>query len=614
MPQELKNGVASIIEPKAEYLVDKQAILSVQDVQKRKNEFLVANFGEADVNTKDAVWFRFEFKNSGTDFGRWMLYHSLVRADSIEFYCVRSSGVIQKFIAGDLVEFDKKQVPSRYQTLFFELQPNETIEIFAKVKTKSRITPNFVLTSAHEFIKKNSGENLGWGMYFGFFIAMILHGFWLFVSLRDKLYGVYTANLFSLFAMMFISYGFIQPMLPGYLLPHTDILPHFFGVFAMLMLTIFLALFFNTKNKYKKIHFLLLGAAGLFAFLSVLFAFDVFKGEIARLHTNILIAVSLCYALLAIFVSAFMMYKKENWSGYILAISIINAVWIVILVLTAKVIVDDYGMVENVSIVKNFLHVTVLSVVLGLRFSQLKKEKEISEKLFAEQSKRSIAGDTVSNITHQWKQPIAELSAVLSAVQADIKLSKIEPDALQKDCNKAFSILEKMASSVDFFQDFFRLEAKNEKLYPEKIIKTVLDVYGRPFETLGVTVQLRCEDGCVVYADSNGLLQVISAILQNSKEVFEHKNIDRPIVDIAVYRQGGFAVMEFADNGGGCDEPTIKNIFNPFFGTKKNSTGSGLYLAKIIVEQKMNGLITVGNKDGGLCVSVRLPFYLSDNR
>ena len=103
-------------------------------------------------------------------------------------------------------------------------------------------------------------------------------------------------------------------------------------------------------------------------------------------------------------------------------------------------------------------------------------------------------------------------------------------------------------------------------------------------------------------------------VLQNSKEAFEENKTVNPKIFISIYTQNSFVVTEFADNGGGCDEAMAGKIFNPFFGTKKGSTGSGLYLAKTIVEQKMGGEISAKNKNGGLAVTVKLPDYLTISR
>ena len=132
LPIELLDKHILTEKPETEYLIDKKGLLDIQSILGKRGEFVKAKKEQIIVNSDDAVWFRFVFTDKTGDTARWFLYHSLVRFDRLEFFCVDASGEVKKFIAGDLIEFHKKQVPSRYQALFFELKPNESLEIFVK--------------------------------------------------------------------------------------------------------------------------------------------------------------------------------------------------------------------------------------------------------------------------------------------------------------------------------------------------------------------------------------------------------------------------------------------------------------------------------------------------
>jgi len=63
------------------------------------------------------------------------------------------------------------------------------------------------------------------------------------------------------------------------------------------------------------------------------------------------------------------------------------------------------------------------------------------------------------------------------------------------------------------------------------------------------------------------------------------------------------------DNGGGIQTKEIEAIFDPHFTTNhtgKNS-GLGLYMAKILVEESMQGTLSVTNKQRGACFTITLP-------
>jgi len=66
--------------------------------------------------------------------------------------------------------------------------------------------------------------------------------------------------------------------------------------------------------------------------------------------------------------------------------------------------------------------------------------------------------------------------------------------------------------------------------------------------------------------------------------------------------------IEICDNGGGVDEALLTTIFEPYFSTKgaKSGTGLGLYMSKTIVEEHLNGRLSVYNNEEGACFVVSL--------
>ena len=100
LPIELLDKHILTEKPETEYLIDKKGLLDVQSALSKREEFFKAKKERVDIDFDDAVWFRFVFKSKIGETSRWILYHNIVPIDSVEFYCIRGFGEIQKFVAG----------------------------------------------------------------------------------------------------------------------------------------------------------------------------------------------------------------------------------------------------------------------------------------------------------------------------------------------------------------------------------------------------------------------------------------------------------------------------------------------------------------------------------
>jgi two-component system sensor histidine kinase HupT/HoxJ len=103
------------------------------------------------------------------------------------------------------------------------------------------------------------------------------------------------------------------------------------------------------------------------------------------------------------------------------------------------------------------------------------------------------------------------------------------------------------------------------------------------------------------------LLQVVMNLIQNAADACADRPAPRLVITLGA--AGGWAQIEFADNGSGIAPEHLSRIFDPFFTTKPvgKGTGLGLSISYGIVERHGGTLAVAGSPGRGACFTLRLP-------
>lgn len=81
--------------------------------------------------------------------------------------------------------------------------------------------------------------------------------------------------------------------------------------------------------------------------------------------------------------------------------------------------------------------------------------------------------------------------------------------------------------------------------------------------------------------DTSLIEQVLINLIKNSSHAVA--NTDNPKIEMLAYQEKNKTIIEIKDNGAGIPEKELREIFVPFFSTKKEGSGIGLSLSKQIM-------------------------------
>ena len=240
--------------------------------------------------------------------------------------------------------------------------------------------------------------------------------------------------------------------------------------------------------------------------------------------------------------------------------------------------------------------------------------ERIQQKQFLiQQSKLAEMGDMIAAIAHQWNEPLVELSALVQDIQTSYLLNELKEVNVKDFVNDSMVQIKYMSKTLSDFRNFLKPSTKKKLFSISKALNEINEIIGKQifYSNIKMSFNYKNEnEELLIYGYENEFKQVLlnlinnakNKIVENFKDSQEHAKID-----INIERCQNYNTIEIIDNGGKIDEKIINSIFEPYFTTKESGTGLGLYMAKVIVEDKMRGSIKVRNEGENVVFTIKLP-------
>lgn len=210
-------------------------------------------------------------------------------------------------------------------------------------------------------------------------------------------------------------------------------------------------------------------------------------------------------------------------------------------------------------------------------------------------------GEMIEDIAHELRQPLHLISLLIQDFKESYDEGKFTREYMDNSINKVMDVIQYMSQTIEAFSNFFAPEK-------EKILFSVSDSINRTVSFLkpslkrsNILVHVDVPEDFLLNGYPNEYSHALLNIIKNAKDVLTERNTPEPKIIIRAFHNAGSAVVSITDNAGGIPENIIDKIFDRYFTTKskENGIGIGLYMSKIIIEEKMGGKLSVRNiKDG----------------
>jgi PAS domain S-box-containing protein len=261
-------------------------------------------------------------------------------------------------------------------------------------------------------------------------------------------------------------------------------------------------------------------------------------------------------------------------------------------------LIDSKGNIEGYMGVR--LNITE-SVILEEKIKDEIEKSRKKDQAIIQQSRLAQMGEMIAMIAHQWRQPLAAISATSASLELKADMNRLDNETVQQKAQDISRYSQHLSETIDDFRNFFKSDKKREETSYDDLIISVLKIIETSITYYNIQLiqELNYHDTFNTYA--NEVRQVILNLIKNAEDALIETQRKDPCIKISTYKENDKLILEVSDNAGGIPEDIIDKVFHPYFSTKtkKDGTGLGLYMSKTIIEEHCGGELSVSNGSDG---------------
>lgn len=218
-----------------------------------------------------------------------------------------------------------------------------------------------------------------------------------------------------------------------------------------------------------------------------------------------------------------------------------------------------------------------------------------------------LLGQMAASLAHELRTPLTTVLFEISAIKSQLPQNGEIGTAYEK-INREITRANQMIESLLVFSKFKELTIA-PVLLREFCAQTLQEIPAKKIPP-GIKVSLQAEKEIQVESDGNRLKQVFINVFFNALEAL--KGMENSEVTIRIYSEYNDLpknirhIIAITDNGPGIPAAIKEKVLQPFFTTKKEGTGLGLYISYSIMKT-LKGDLEIHSSGQGTRVNLILP-------
>jgi two-component system sensor histidine kinase HydH len=220
--------------------------------------------------------------------------------------------------------------------------------------------------------------------------------------------------------------------------------------------------------------------------------------------------------------------------------------------------------------------------------------------------KRDLLERLLARLAHEIRNPLSSLDIHVQLLEED--LGGLMPEMLGQLSPRLEIIrgeLHRLESIVDHFLRLAGPSELNIELVDiPKIVNHVCDLLRPEAAVRDIELVTEIEPGLSsLSADPVRLTQALMNLVINAMQAVER----RGRIEVSAAQVGAMFLLKVTDNGPGIPQDRLASIFDPYFTTKPEGSGLGLWIAQQIVTAHGGSIQALNNSAGGAIFAMALP-------
>jgi len=230
---------------------------------------------------------------------------------------------------------------------------------------------------------------------------------------------------------------------------------------------------------------------------------------------------------------------------------------------------------------------------------QIREIKGKDDTLLANNKKVALA-EMVANIAHQWREPLAIISATTTGLIVKKKGDVLNDDDLYTNLHGINQKVQYLSKTIDTFKNFIHNEKIKKEYDLKQNIESALLIVSSYINQQHIEIKKEFPKQEIKLELIEGeLIEVLINVINNARDVLLERKVKNPWIKIIVTKSTNNAIISIEDNGGG-----IRDIDSIMLFDQK---GIGLRISHKLITQSIGGKFYAKNSENGAKFFIELP-------